>query len=419
MATAGSIIKAGADKVVTQVLSYHPEWRITDSRHVPWSPSFVHTLCGTEPGQRAMTRDGKHPCEVVELRRAGEKLESVGRSADRGRVHGKHTLLVHFPRVNQRRMMDVSELEPYEYASSSEKSLTVAPKPSELEGFVGDGFMNKIDELVAKIRGDEYLWEELQRVSLMGDKPGVTFMMGVSPRTGVPYGIMSRKLIAELWLAMREHFQRHNLRRLHGSKLTNIRVNLGAQDSKPRTLASDFGEAVVISGGIHVGGQVEREGRDKLSTWGRFVALDRSRPFQTEPWTGEYWSLTMFSWVKARSTQAYAMWMMDSVTLGNLIERQDQPDLPVVNSSVDSEMEIKHSDHKYPPWQSRDVDEHGMPLPLQPKDLGPDGKWKVKPATKEELDKAMKDINVASNELLDDKQKLQLRQLHPDSPTRF
>jgi len=46
----------------------------------------------------------------------------------------------------------------------------------------------------------------------------------------------------------------------------------------------------------------------------------------------------------------------------------------IVNSSVDSEMEIKHSDHKYPPWQSRDVDEHGMPLPLQPKDLGHDGK---------------------------------------------
>ena len=91
--------------------------------------------------------------------------------------------------------------------------------------------------------------------------------------------------------------------------------------------------------------------------------------------------------------------MMDSVALGTLVERPDPLDLPQVHrTGEETEMPIKHSDHKYPPWKDREVDEHGMPLPMQPKDLGHDGKWKVAPATQEELDKAMGDINVASNE---------------------
>ena len=49
-----------------------------------------------------------------------------------------------------------------------------------------------------------------------------------------------------------------------------------------------------------------------------------------------------------------------------------------------------------------------MPLPIQPENLGPEGKWRGKPATPEELDKAMIDTNVADNEQLDNEQKAHL-----------
>ena len=91
-----------------------------------------------------------------------------------------------------------------------------------------------------------------------------------------------------------------------------------------------------------------------------------------------------FSCSKVRATQPYAAWMMDSVAAGGLMPSvdRDQEDQGVIDN-VEVTMDICHQD-KYPPWEGQEVDERGLPLPMQPKDQGFEGKWHVNKATDKE-----------------------------------
>jgi len=277
MTTIGSVVGAGTERTVTQLAAYHREWESGDPKHVPWAAAFRHSASGTDVGQRAMLREEKQPCEVI-LRREEDAV------------------MIRIPRLDRMELVEVGELEPYSYEKSSLWRQAIgdgAVCGPTLDHFVGAEFMNKMDVLFERIRKDARLWAELKKVSLPDDGTDVSFMIGFSARTGVPYTLMSGPLIAELWLAVRDKFLVWNKNRVSGTKLTNIKITIDVQDTKLRKITGDLGDAVVISGGTHVGGELEWGGQSK-TTWGQFKPLDRSRPHKWTPWTGEQWTMTMF-----------------------------------------------------------------------------------------------------------------------------
>ena len=119
-----------------------------------------------------------------------------------------------------------------------------------------------------------------------------------------------------------------------------------------------------------------------------------------------------FSWSKVRATQPYAAWMMDSVAAGGLMPSTDsnQKDRGAINN-IEGTMDVCHQDKKYPPWKGQEVDERGLPLPMQPKDQGFEGKWHVNKATDKELEETLAQIGVTGNELLNEEQKTYMRKL--------
>ena len=78
---------------------------------------------------------------------------------------------------------------------------------------------------------------------------GVSFLMGINPRTGVPYACMQEPAIAKLWMMLRDNFIDINQSRAKGSRLTNIKVAINSQNTERCTYGSDLGESQVIVGG--------------------------------------------------------------------------------------------------------------------------------------------------------------------------
>jgi len=222
---------------VLQLESNHPEWDPTHPKHVPWSPAFRHTAAGVATGQRAILLDGRVPCEILHV-------------GPRSVEDPVLTARVHFPRQQDRarlgatRSYSVAQLEPFAWESSCDNragSLEQAPQPASYEG---PRFMGKVDSIMQRIRGDESLMQQLKGYSRPEDGPGVSFLVGVNPRTGVPYALMTQPLIAELWLAIRERFEELNKGRLGQSKLTNIKVEIDVPGREGRQLRGDFGDEI-------------------------------------------------------------------------------------------------------------------------------------------------------------------------------
>ena len=61
------------------------------------------------------------------------------------------------------------------------------------------------------------LRQKLARMSLDEDEPGVSFLMGIDKRTGVPYTGINEPAIAQLWMHLREEFQRLDSGRPRGN----------------------------------------------------------------------------------------------------------------------------------------------------------------------------------------------------------
>ena len=162
-----------------------------------------------------------------------------------------------------------------------------------------------------------------------------------------------------------------------------------------------------ISGGLHVGGELAIEDQDGVptATWGTLCSIDRHYGHVVEPWTGTFWSLTFFSDARSKCAQPYARLMIDSVADGTLVQL-DQPEQEAkVYRTQLEELEVCHSDKKYPPWINHPKDGRGLPLPFQRDDWKHDEKLRVVPPTDEELESTLEQIGITGNQDLSEEQK--------------
>ena len=248
---------------------------------------------------------------------------------------------------------------------------------------ISENVMNNVDAVIRKIHHSKKLWKEMKRYSRDSDGDGVSFLMGINSRTGVPYACMARPLIAELYFAYREHFMKTNNMQLKGNKYTNIKITINTQDQELGRVMTNIGDAMIWSGGSHVGGEHEQTGPAPriVNVWGRPWEFNRKYEHRLLNFEGTRWTVMYFSAARARATQPYALWMMDSVATGGLIPTVDHQEEEVINNTAETEMSVSKQDVKWPPWKDAPRDARGLPLPLQPEDLGPEDKWKVIPVT--------------------------------------
>lgn len=387
------------EQEVDQIEAYHPEWDPLDDKHVPWSPAFKLRGPGVTIGKRAMMKDTNEPCEVVR--------------------QNQNDLSVHFPRKKEIVQAKEGQLAPYDYTKSSDKTTSAVATTEPGGKRMPMRWMKRVDQLlIQNIFSNKRLYQRLKRISFPEDGAGISFVMGINCNTGVPYSCMNEPAIGKLWMFLRDSFMEADQGRAIGSKLTNVRVTIASADHRIRKHTHDLGEAICITGGIHVGGHIHTKEPDQEHiTWGNPTSLDRRDGCGIGQWTGcQMWSLTYYSDYRNRQSQKFAIFMMDSVANGAIIgmnEKQEQSE--VFRTEEDNEMSVDHTDHKYPPWKDVKRDERGLPEPLQPKDLGDNQalteKMKVKRATDKELDDVMKTINVTDNPDLSEQDSKTLREM--------
>ena len=162
---------------------------------------------------------------------------------------------------------------------------------------------------------------QIETIDLNELQPGISFIMGISPNTGIPYACMNIPEIAKLWWFLREQFMLHDRSKIKGNKLTNIRVTINSADCKETRRTRDLGSAIHISGGTHVGGEWQKKEPEEreMQTWGKWTAVDRRDLHSVSEKFGQSWGLTFFSDFKCRYTQPYAVPMMDTVASGVLL----------------------------------------------------------------------------------------------------
>ncbi|EGB04303.1 hypothetical protein AURANDRAFT_67350, partial [Aureococcus anophagefferens] len=116
--------------------------------------------------------------------------------------------------------------------------------------------------------------------------------------------------------------------------------------------------------------------------------------------------------MQAKFSQNTAVQLMDSVTDGTLwsADQHPQKDTEAEGAAANS-TETTAEAEVWPPWKNADRDERGLPLPDQPKDLGVDDQWRVKPATDQELIDTMKRIGVTDNPVLGDSMKQHFKEM--------
>jgi len=67
---------------------------------------------------------------------------------------------------------------------------------------------------------------------------------------------------------------------------------------------------------------------------------------------GGVYFTSLLLWRKVEKTQRYAVYMIDSVVNGSLVEAEPTTEFGAcARTSARHTMEIKHSDKKYPPWE--------------------------------------------------------------------
>ena len=313
-----------------EIDSNHPEWMTDDPKHVSWSPAFKHTPPGTKVGCRAIDEQTREPVEVVD--------EQDG------------ALTLYFPRSGkiEQRCCQRARLEPYLYEMSSEFAGPHRFKAENTEAPMPDQWMDTMNNLlIGKIWNNGRLRRRYQAISREKDKPGISFLMGINPKTGVPYSAINRPEIAVLWMHMRELFQQLDARRPKNSRLTNIRVTINSSDHSKHQQFRDQGLATMISGGLHAAGglTVLTPQERHLDPWSRPCHFDRKNEHMQKPYHGIAWSLTFYSDYRCRGAQPYVLWMMDSMANGAVIQSDLCPDDDrVCINKVESSMPSEHSD---------------------------------------------------------------------------
>jgi len=99
-------------------------------------------------------------------------------------------------------------LEPYLYELSSEFTGPHRFKAENTSAPIPDQWMDTMNDLlIRKIWNNGHLRKRYQAISREKDKPGIPFLVGINPRTGVPYSAINRREVAMLWMHMRELHQ--------------------------------------------------------------------------------------------------------------------------------------------------------------------------------------------------------------------
>mmetsp|Transcript_2920 Transcript_2920/g.8561 ORF Transcript_2920/g.8561 Transcript_2920/m.8561 type:complete len:465 (+) Transcript_2920:3-1397(+) len=304
----GQSDNSGVEGIVQQTqnalaLDKSPELDGGDEKHCNWSPAFRCAVPGTGTGDKAL--HNREPCEIIATRE-------------------DERVVVHFPRTREKREVKVKELTPYSYPESSRCPYNYDNSSTPSAEMLSNALMRRLNRIILRdIYQNRGLMKYLSKMTLDSDKPGVSFLMGICPRTGVPYACMQRPEIAKLWLEVRELFVKANLSRNRDSRLTSLKVCINSRDLETREYRHDLGDALRFSGGTHVGGDTVIEGEEPISTWGRIREINRRVPHKTLEYTGDAWTVTMFSDYRCRSTQPFAKMMLDSVANGTLVERED------------------------------------------------------------------------------------------------
>ena len=96
------------------------------------------------------------------------------------------------------------------------------------------------------------------------------------------------------------------------------------------------------------------------------------------------------------------MQTLDSVASSALWSLDEKPQAGVSMNTAAVDTTKSNSDTVYPPWRDAPRDSRGLPCPMQPKDLGPDEKWRVIPATDKQIQDTMEQINILGNDQLDE-----------------
>jgi len=386
-------ITGHAAQTLSQAYTESPENNAGDPKCCLWSPAFIRSQAGIEIGRKAL--HGDQPCEVIAAKE-------------------KKCVQVHYPWTRTVEIVPRDELKPYSYVNSGACPYRPGPSNTPNHEMFSSARMARLDQILLKdVYRNRGLMNRLQQMSFEEDGPGVSFLIGVSPNTGVPYALMTHKEIATIWMEIRELYMELDSTRLKGNKFTGIKISLNSKDTTARSYRRDLGDAATISGGVHVGGDLDltEQGGTPVDTWGKVVFFSRRNKHATTSYEGNRWSITFFSDYKSRNAQSFARVMMDSIAQGTLIDRPDFEDKGDVYRVQDEELEIKHTDKKYPPWIDQPKDPRGLPLPKQPADLGPDNKWKVEMPTDVELQETLQTIGVTNNDNLDDTQKWKIKEL--------
>ncbi|EGB04300.1 hypothetical protein AURANDRAFT_67346 [Aureococcus anophagefferens] len=314
----------------------------------------------------------------------------------------------------------IYEVKPSEGTDISPEGCLIPPNTKGIS--TSSAWREQVDHLLLdKIMNNRKLMAKLGGMSLPEDggaandgaPEGVSFLMGISHMTGVPFSIMHDPTIADLWMALRDMFLTINQGRVKGNKLTNIKISIASRDGKTRSSAKDLGTAVMTSGGPNVDSHVlVSEPERRVDTWGRLCEINRRTGITHELGAGVRWTITFYSDFRNRFSQNTAVQLMDSVTDGTLwgANQHPQKDTEAEGAAANS-TETTAEAEVWPPWKNADRDERGLPLPDQPRDLGVDDKWRVKPATDQELIDTMKRIGVTDNPVLGDSMKQHFKEM--------
>ncbi|EGB02240.1 hypothetical protein AURANDRAFT_69065, partial [Aureococcus anophagefferens] len=314
----------------------------------------------------------------------------------------------------------IYEVNPSEGTDISPEGCLIPPNTKGIS--TSSAWREQVDHLLLdKIMNNRKLMAKLGGMSLPEDggaandgaPEGVSFLMGISHMTGVPFSIMHDPTIADLWMVLRDMFLTINQGRVKGNKLTNIKISIASRDGKTRSSAKDLGTAVMTSGGPNVDSHVlVSEPERRIDTWGRLCEINRRTGITHELGAGVRWTITFYSDFRNRFSQNTAVQLMDSVTDGTLwsADQHPQKDTEAEGAAANS-TETTAEAEVWPPWKNADRDERGLPLPDQPKDLGVDDQWRVKPATDQELIDTMKRIGVTDNPVLGDSMKQHFKEM--------
>ena len=167
---------------------------------------------------------------------------------------------MYFPpskKVEQRCCQD-AQLEPYLYELSSK---FIGPHRIKAEGTsapMPDQWMDtRNDLLIRKVGNNGHLRKRYQAISREKDKPGISFLMGINPRTGVPYSAINRPEVAMLWMHMHELHQQLGAKRPKSIGASALRISaLDAASARLGllwTIIDETGAALPTDSGV--GGQ--------------------------------------------------------------------------------------------------------------------------------------------------------------------